>query len=585
MMKRFLKRNKAIFHCTFAAVLAAVAFSACNKSVNNGLESPDNAQNPQAKERKVLMIVIDGGLGNEIKKIAAPVITDLTENAIFSWDAINSTKNTVEVTNEQGWATLLTGVNPDKHNVISTAATNNFNQYPTVFTRLKTLEPGLRSVVISSSSALTGQIAADATEKKLVANDAAVKDAAIAEMSSGNPGFVMVQFSGVDAAGLAEGYMASSAAYRAAVLNVDSYIGAILEALNKRANAPNEDWMVIITSSKGNSTVYNPVGKPWSAFDDARHNNFLLITNPRFGYNNKEKPTVFPYYGTTNSYRIGSVTGTSRRNASVKDATAFNYGITGSFSVQCKVKVPSSSNYPSFLGKRLAFSTSAGNHGWVFFLENGDWQANFNGANGSGGNTQARGTAITNNQWHNLNLVVTQVSSTVRNATVYTDGVKNATTNIGARDLSTTAPFMVGWRDGSTGGDIQMLVTDVRIYNRALTDAEIANNYCRTDADLTDPSLVGFWPSTIVEYDDAGNPYLRDYTAGGNHLFLNNPSIVSFSEGTPNACPLVDEVAYKTVPQSVDVATQIYLWMGYTIPQGWGLEGQSWIPKYVDLVE
>lgn len=580
-----LRRVKSIFNFLLFISAIAVALQACNKSANNSLESPDNATNPKAKVRKVLMVLVDGGFGSEIKKIAPPVMNDLSENSIFSWDALNSVTNTTEVTNDQGYATLLTGVGPEKHKVFSDVSTNEFTQFPTLFSRLKNLSSGIRSVAISSSASLVNVIAATATEKKLVGSDAAAKDAALAELNSGNPDFMVVQFSGVDAAGQAEGYLASSAGYKAAVLTIDNYIGSLVDALNKRANAPNEDWMVVITSSKGNNTAYMPVGKPWSAFDDDRHNNFIIMANPRFAYNNKEKPSVFPYYGTTNSYRIGNVTGTSRRNASVKDLNAFNFGNTGNFSVQCKVKVPAGGYYyPSFLGKRKAFTGSTGDHGFVFFLEADYWMANFNGGSGTGGNTQAKGTKVSDNQWHTLNLVVVQGSGTTRTATVYTDGVKNGSTNIGGRILTTTAPFSVGWRDGSNGGDIQLTVTDVRVYNRALTDQEISNNFCRTDADLSDNSLLGFWPSTTVEYDNQGNPFFRDYVSN-NHLYLSNPSIVSFSEATPNACPLVDDVAYKTVPQSVDVATQIYLWMGYAIPQTWGLEGQSWIPKYIDVAE
>ncbi|HTG55671.1 MAG TPA: LamG-like jellyroll fold domain-containing protein [Niabella sp.] len=586
MMTSFFRENKNISCFLLLALTVTLVFNACNKTASNTLDSPENAANPQAKVRKVLMIVMDGGKGSEVKQIAPPVMTDLSENSIFSWDAINTTENITTVSNEAGVATMLTGVNPAKHGVITNVTDNNFDQYATIFSKLKELSPNSRTVAISSSADVVNIMAADATEKKMVSSDAAAKDAALSELNSGNPSFLYVQFTAADQAGMTDAYLATSATYRNAVLQIDQYIGEILTALKARTNAPNEDWIVVIASPKGNSTPYNPVAKPWSAFDDGRHNSFLIMANPRFAYNNKQKPSVFPYYGTTNSYRIGNVTGTSRRYAEVKNAAKYNFGTTGDFSVQCKVKIPSGNfNYPSFLGKRRAFATGAGDHGWVFFLEGTDWQANFNGANGSGGNTQARGTKVSDNSWHNLNLVVRQGGGTARNITVYTDGVKNATTNVGARDLNTTSPFAVGWRDGSNGGDIQMTITDIRIYNRALTDAEIANNYCRTDADLTDASLVGFWPSTTVEYDDSGNPFLRDYTTGANHLYFTNPSIISFSEVTPNACPLVDDVAYRTVPGGVDVATQVYLWMGHTINSDWSLDGQSWVPKYVDLAE
>ncbi|MFT3903632.1 MAG: DUF4983 domain-containing protein [Niabella sp.] len=583
-MIKGLTSMKNIFSVLACVVL--LTMGACNKSEHNGLESPDNAANPKAKERKVLMVLVDGGYGSEVKKIAPTNMNDLADNSIFSWDALSTTENTATVTNEAGWATLLTGVNPSKHGVLTGTAGNHFNQYPTIFSHLKTLSPELRSVAIATSSSFANDIAADATEKKTVATDAAAKDAAVTELSSGNPDLLVVQFSGAEQAGQTDGFSAAAATYRAAILAIDGYIGDIMTALNKRVNVPNEDWMVVVASTKGNNTGYDPGIKPWSAFDDNRHNSFVIIANPRFAYNNKSKPPIFPYYGATNSYRIGNLDLANRRYAQVKDSTIYSFGSSGDFSAQCKVKIPAGDyGYPAFLGKRLAFERTEGNHGWLFFLEDADWQANFNGANGSGDNTQARGTKVSDNQWHTLTLVVAQGSGTTRNATVYTDGVKNATTNISTRDLTTKSPFTVGWIGGG-GNDIQMSITDVRIYDRALTDEEISNNYCRTDADLSDPSLLGFWPSTTVEYEngDQKKPFFRDYIAG-NHLYIVNPSIISFSDATSNACPLVDDVAYKTVPRNVDVATQIYLWMGYSIPQNWGLEGQSWVPKYVDIVE
>ncbi|MBK7099858.1 MAG: hypothetical protein IPH58_18090 [Sphingobacteriales bacterium] len=254
-----------------------------------------------------------------------------------------------------------------------------------MFTRLKGLSTTARSVVISSSAALANVIGSAATDKKLVANDVAAKDAALAELKTGNPDLVVVQFSSAAAAGMADGYLASSPSYKAAVLNIDGYVASILDAMGKRANAPNEDWMVVITSAKGNNIPYNPSGKPWSAFDDARHNNFLIMANPRFAFNSKAKPSVFPYYGTTNSYRIGNIAAASQRIAMAKNVDKYNFGSSGNFSVQCKVKIPSGSyGYPSFLGKRQAFTASTGNHGWLFFLEGADWQANFNGASGTG---------------------------------------------------------------------------------------------------------------------------------------------------------------------------------------------------------
>ncbi|MBK7099859.1 MAG: hypothetical protein IPH58_18095 [Sphingobacteriales bacterium] len=82
-MINYLKKLKTVLNFLIIISIVAVGMAACNKSGSNSLESPDNAENPKAKARKVLMVLVDGGYGAEIRKIAPPGMTDLSANSIF----------------------------------------------------------------------------------------------------------------------------------------------------------------------------------------------------------------------------------------------------------------------------------------------------------------------------------------------------------------------------------------------------------------------------------------------------------------------------------------------------------------------
>lgn len=76
---------------------------------------------------------------------------------------------------------------------------------------------------------------------------------------------------------------------------------------------------------------------------------------------------------------------------------------------------------------------------------------------------------------------------------------------------------------------------------------------------------------------------MRDLSPFGRDFTLESYSPGSFNDLNANVCPPVSEPVYKTVPNSVDVAVQIYAWFGITVPASWGLDGKNWIPTYSDV--
>ena len=569
-----------------AALMAVLA--GCNKKFPNTLPGSGPQTTPNILARKMLVIVIDGAVGTEVKNALpqSSTLYGLVDNSIFSWDGLNNYSNTA-ITNQLGWATLLTGVNAPKHNVTGNSfAGNNFANYPSLFSRIKQEKASLRTTAFCATAAVADNLATDATEKQSFAgNDAAVKDAVKAELAGNNPALVLAQFSSVDKAGETNAYSATNTAYKNAITQVDAYIGEILTAMRARSTFKDENWMVIITSNKGSNTVYNPVGTPWSAFEDTRHNTLFFCYNPRFKSSNPSKPGgSIPYIGTSPLY--SGTMANNRRSKVNTGGNLYDMGATGSYTIQCKVKFPTGSySYPAFLAKRASFT--AGVPGWVFFLEGNYWQVNFGQV--SLGNRQIRGHVIVDNQWHTLTVVIKQ-EGTLRNVYTYTDGVlytagiTDANRNITSYgNLNSPQPLTVGNLPPDNNTGLQnYYVTDVRIYNTDLPASYIAGNFCKTELETGDPysnNLLGFWPCTDVSADKK----MADKTANNRPLEIEGYSAGSFNELSGGICPLVSESVYKTVPNAVDVAVQIYQWLGITVPPAWNLDGKNWIPAFSDI--
>ncbi len=575
-------RRKIYIRISLLWVTLALVF-ACNKPFPDTLDTGRSMSDYNAIQRKAILIIVDGAVGDEVNAMSPPNLTLIADYALYSMNSLNEYKD-IPITNELSWTTLLTGVTSEKHKVTGSDFTGSkLAEYPSIFTRLKTIKPTFRSVAYCSSAEVTDNLAIDASEKKTFAdNDEGVKNAVVTELSANNPDFILAQFHNVDKVGAEKGYTRRVPEYRNAVLQVDAYIGEILDALEKRNSTNNnEDWAVIVASNKGSNTPYVPIGKVWSAFDDTRHNTMFLYYNPRFKSLNLMPPSMPPYTGLTPFY---SGTQANNQRAKVLDGgTTYDIGDNGSFTIQCKVKMPAgvNVNYPSFLAKRASFT--GGVVGWCFFREGAYWQINF-GQSGKN-NIQQRGHDIADGKWHTLTAVIKQEGA-ARNVYVYTDGVIYTTS---PRDISSLgnlnspAPLTVGNLPPDNNTTLtDYMVTDIRIYNTALSDSYIRTNYCQTSLADDDPyksNLLGFWPSTDVEPDNS----ILDMSGNGHSLVIEKYKPSSFSEITASICPALTGEAYKIVPNSSDATVLIFNWLNIKVPHEWQLDGKIWTPEFVDV--
>lgn len=564
----------------FAALLA---FAACNKPLTEMESIKDITADTATRQRKVLLVLIDGAVGDEYRAMSLPTFKSLEQNSIFSYDGLNSIKNE-KVTVEHSWASIMTGVTADKHHVTQSIATNNFSQYPSMLTRLKQVDANFSSVAIAADASLADNLFTSANEKYVFANDdAQVNTKAVAVLPATNADLTVVHFNSPNRAGLLSSFTTSSPTYVQAAQNIDNYVKQQINAVKSRPRFARENWMIMIVSTTGSSTQSAQV--PWSAFEDKNHNTLYFFYNPLFQLRSFTKPSatsLIPYQGTTPAYLISGAA--NNRYASMEAGANSNdlyFGTTGDFTVQCKIKTPTGGiNYPSFFGKREAFSGDK--PGWLFFFEGNGW--GFNVSQGGGNRQVVTTTVVNDNKWHTLTGVV-KLENGVRTITSFTDGVKMGSTAITGWNLDSPVPLSAGWRDGSNSGTAKMInITDIRVYNAALPDAYISSNFCRIEVADNDPyynNLIGFWPSTEVLQDPITSKYfLKDASPKNRNLIIADYAKSDFYDSQFGVCPPLSEAVYKLAPLAVDVASQIYSWLGIPARPSWNLDGKSWIPNY-----
>lgn len=585
-MKKVLFLQNRSWMALAALVVMIAGFVSCNKEFKNTLPelSAEDTAALNLGTRKALVILLDGAVGAEVRNLAPHNLTLLSDFSVYSYDALADYKSTEPMTRERGWANILTGVNAVKHGVDqSSMAGNHFDMYPSIISRFSQLKPEWETAAFGASASFIDTLAADATQRQSFnGDDAAVKDAVISSLQNDNAVLTLAQFSLIDEAGQAGSYSSADEGYKNAILQADEYIGEILAALRGRENFESENWLVIIASGNGSAIADNPAAAANNAYQDSRRNTLLFIYNPRFRSEGHLKPgTQIPYIGNAPLYAGHDEDSYSQV---LNDDGLFDFGDQGSYTIQCKVKIPSGSYYyPAIIGKRESFG--GGVPGWVFFLEGNLWQINF-GQSGQG-NTQVKGQPIMDDKWHTLTAVISQ-EGTDRMVYTYTDGVfsGNSANISGKGNINSPAPLTVGYIPGSRfGGGYtpnDYFITDIRIYNEALPAEYIAVNYCAVNVPSDDPyfdNLLGYWPSVSV----TGDQELEDFSGNDHNMTVSQLNAVSFSDITNTVCPEINEEVYRIVPNSVDIANQLLGWYGILIPKDWKLDGKSWIPSFIDL--
>ncbi|NSL87573.1 DUF4983 domain-containing protein [Chitinophaga sp. Mgbs1] len=523
----------------------------------------DIAKQPEFKDKsKVLLIVVDGLKGSEMRRVSLPVISGMLPHSAYSFDAVTDSVST----DGAGWAAIMTATGNNKHTITDsslTAKTQSGARYVSFLALLKRAGRSLHSVAVSGWPQLHKTLLADAGVKILTKDDdATVRDSAVNRLKKDNPDLLIVHFNGVNKAGISKGFDAEVPEYASAMTNADAYIGSIMDALKSRPDYANENWLTIVQSTHGGFQ------QSYGGGSEFERNGFSLYYNPDLKENRANYPQMIRY--AVHMYEQGA----SAVNAVLTDNSAYNFGASGNYTIEAKVRTYTggfTSNYPAFLSKRASFDGYV--PGWCFFLEGSYWQINFGSPLLRA--VQCKGADINDGKWHHLSAVISMDTDGKRWVTTYTDGVRNNRKDISALgDINTTNPLTMGFIPGSIAKPMDMYMNDVRIWNDSLPAGVIAQYSCTNEITDSHPyyrQLSGYWPC-----QEKTGTTLKNMAPGatGKNFSLKNTTTWDYLNYT---LPCQANEGTAVVPHTKDVFAQIAYWLNVQLNSEWETEGRLWL--------
>lgn len=221
-----------------------------------------------AEERpvnRVLLIGIDGCRTDAIQAADPPHLRSLIDHGAFS-DATNivgTRGDKADTVSGPGWSNFLTGVWPDKHGVTNNQfKVTHYDDFPHFFARLKSAFPQantcsyctwppIQDLMVSCADESACFPRDAKTEPDYAAADKRCVTQAIETLKNGDPDAMFVYFGNVDAIGHRTGFHRSVPEYLAALKVVDTHVGELLEALRKRPNYAQENWLILVGTDHG----------------------------------------------------------------------------------------------------------------------------------------------------------------------------------------------------------------------------------------------------------------------------------------------------------------------------------------------
>lgn len=571
-MKRNLYRNISIL------LLAAISLSSCKKYYNPEPKFEEYEQEvSKTVKRKVLMISIDGLVGQEVKKNIPTNIAALMKNSKYSFDALTD-ENTSDVAS---WATMVTGFNAKVHRVVTDSylpAPSSDNPHgtiefvPSVIYRLEDYNPSLRTSIIVQDDGLANILLMDADDNILVNTDEKVKNETLALLAKFSPDLCVLQFKDVLKAGVQAGFSMEESAYKSAVEKVDTYIGEILTALKARENYQYEDWLIIVNSSHGG------VGKTYGGESFPERNIFTLYHQKDFKQTELiPEIIVAPHFYGFDGTESGPKVGVRARNITEANGEVnYNPSNTGKLTIEAKIKTNKNAagswsyNFPPFLSKVSARSGST--PGWSFFRAGNN--VAFWVGDGSTAIELAAGPVSINDEWAHITGTIEPQGNTVVTR-FYLNGSKIGESSkvMNINNIKSTSPLTFGFQPTVfSGGFIDTYISDVHIWNTVLTEDEIRDNSRRmgvADNHAKINNLVGNWPMAD------GGPILYNKIVGMPNIPLQGSYQYKV---LGNNLSFVDESS--VLIQNIDVVSQVFYWLGIVPKQNWALEGSVFLSKY-----
>lgn len=539
-----------------------------------------------AIHRKVLWVNIDGAVGSIVERSmpAGGTIATMLKNSKYSWMGLSDNRVISDDGREDPvtWATMLTGVIPEKHHVTDHSYATNMEydpgnpnekvvQYPNILHHIAGNSYENLTLCVTPWEKLNNNMLKIAQRTVTTAGDEETRDVVLQHLTESDFEFTLVSFSGMLEAGKNGGFTENNAGYLSALQQIDGYLGEFLQAINERDNSFFEDWLIIVTSNHGGT----PDGR-YGGNSDAERNTFGI-----FYYSHYEEQKM------DGKVLYGAYFETGKSHAIVLDTTTtdIRYALDGNKELSLELVM-------RMMPRRDG--TYNGNN-WDAIVAKGSWglyrQRNtvsfrINPFESSPALEQAV-TGFNDPQWHNYCFTINKMSNASRDWSIALDGQRRGSGTTTARGVPTDR----GAIRINNGVPTPFYVSEVRLWNKALSVEEIEENATLLDISPSDPrykDLLAYWKLTPSEVIDESRPdtlVIRNQIENGLDLYYVNTDVTytrpvkekAFVK-LPNTFPAYQRTG-DLVMENTLVVPQILYWLD--IPVTTVLDGFRFIDNYV----
>ena len=509
----------------------------------------------QTDESRVLIIGIDGTRSDCLEAAETPAIDALIAQGLFSPDALNN-----DITySGPGWSAMLCGVWSDSHGVTSNNFTgSNFDGFPSFMKRLESDNPELNTHSICHWAPINDYVLGEDVDDALNApTDAAVRDAAVAILETGNPHALFLHFDDVDINGHSFGFNPAVSQYINAIETTDGYVADVVSSLTNRPNYSEENWLILL------STDHGGIGVNHGGTTIEEETMFFIASGANVATEVIVKDTLDILSPPANCVAPGAAELRFEDNGDavfVADAPELQLGSEQDFTLEVRVRTESTpdvaiignKDWGSGLNPGFVFSFEyPGGPAWKVNIGDGNERAD---ANGDGG--------ISDGLWHTLSCSFDR-DGMMR---LYTDGVFSSEediSGIGSIDVGS------GWFFGSDilgAYSYSGAIAEVRFWHGVLTDDAISNWHCSA-LDASHPNwnaLQAHWSLTEgagLEASNSANSGLEGALQGEE--WQQPESLITFD--------------YSNTPRIVDIAATAMDHMCLELDSDWNLDGISWV--------
>ena len=591
----------------FASIMSLLWLSSCRKFPDPPMVFEEEPEMEIKKDRKVLLLVLEGINGVEMEKEIPPTIKSMLDHSKFTFKGISDGSK-----NAQSWSNILSGQWSNIHNVTSNSfdpeieddddihdheGTGGAEGYVSIFQRVNEAGRKLTTSAITSSEELNKFAFQFADVIKKVDNDQQVKESTVQVINGmdRSQSLAVAHFSDLLKIGSEGGFSMANTNYKTSVQKIDGYIKEILDAITSRTNYANEEWLVVLTSNHGG--IKNSYGG--KSFEEL--NTFTLYYNPKFKSEmiTADLMNYIRYHGWYNGQTITTngksmvvnETGVHAVGDAGANAEGYNIAQTGEMTIEFKANFYKPISTPSFSAYvntyQFWYQNMIGKDkdaaGWTTAapaIQTPGWSVNTYSTDSYGLTLQDGKVSKSVRIFGRKNQVWQHVSITIKKngekTTVigYVDGIKTTQeeVDINVNNLSNTEPLVLGFNNRFQYGLLDFYMADVRFWNKALGESEITQVAClpeiKNDHALYTNLISSFKKSNQGKLINEKADAKLDLTLTGayeqNTAF--NYSICTSSGATPY--PIVD------------IAPQIFYWLDIPINDAWKLSGKQFLQNY-----